>query len=122
MRTVHARVSPPAQRQISDIGHASRGGLLDPSKGSPQTVHEFLDGKAAAARAPVGVDLVALSFDRQGDRTQEGSVRVGTPGQAGAPGSGKDPHATRKRGQSREGKLNCLQASQDLPPLPTPLT
>jgi hypothetical protein len=100
------------------MGHASRGGLLDLRKGAPQTAHKFLDGEAAAARAPIGVDLVAISFDRQGDRTQQDSVCVGTPGQASASSSGKDPHAARKRGQSREGKLNCLQASHDLPPLP----
>jgi hypothetical protein len=109
VRTVHARVSPAALRHISDIGGASRGGLLDLRKGTPQPAHEFLNGEAAAARTPVGMDLVAISFDRQGDRAQEGPVRVGTPGQAAPIGSGEDPHAARKRGQSREGKLNCLQ-------------
>jgi hypothetical protein len=82
MRTVHARVSSTAQRQIPDIGHAAWGGLLDPGKGARQPAHEFLDGEAASARAPIGVDLVAVSFKGQGDRPQKRPARVGTPRQA----------------------------------------
>ncbi len=119
VRTVHARVSPTAQRHISDIGHASRGGLLDLREGAPQPDHEFLNGEAAAARTPVGMDLVAISFDRQGDRAQERPMSVGTPGQAAPIGSSEDPHAARERGQSREGKLNRLQAWQSVSPLPS---
>ena len=108
MRTVHARVSPATQRQISDIGYAARGGVLDTRKGPCQSTDEFLDGEGSASRAPLAVNLVAVSFHGQSDRAQQNPVRMSTPRQADSPTGSKYSHATRKQAQRHDGKRDCL--------------